>query len=361
MFGESESMDQGQVLAENYEPVIESEPIFFESASHTIARNEKDPCEDSVVCDPESGFFVVADGVGGEESGDVVSAFMTSTTKEQIKKARSQSKPLINREEREKMLREAVEKSLILLNREVSRDLSLQESGTTFSAFLLDAHEDGKIEASYLHVGDSRLYVYRSATQTLERIGRDDSFLQSFVDFGILSEETAKAIDQTEHKGRDVKDPVLASFDEFERAVLNKISVLSRSEEKILRQYLERIKQKYDALLKANSHVDSVAEVFFCQRNLVTNTIKPNESPEPQIGTVAVFEGDILLGITDGIGDVLTEERLKDKIVEGLRQGKTIEEIVQDIAKEAKTDTSERRKRGGDDIGIFGVRIKTKK
>jgi len=72
-----------------------------------------------------------------------------------------------------------------------------------------------------------------------------------------------------------------------------------------------------------------------------------------------VSEGDVLLGITDGIGDPLTEVQLQEKITSGLSQGKSIDEIVKGIALDAKNDTSERRKRGGDDVGIFGARINT--
>jgi len=131
--------------------------------------------EDALVCEPALGLFVVADGMGGHQAGEVASALAVDTIKSFL--ARSQETqdftwpygidPALSFQANRLMT------AIKLANRRVvkageSRD-DYAGLGTTVVAALV---ADGRI--SYAGVGDSRIYSY--ATGRLEQMTQDDSW-----------------------------------------------------------------------------------------------------------------------------------------------------------------------------------------
>lgn len=111
-----------------------------------------------VVADKQ--FFVLADGMGGHNAGEVAASEAVKSLNRSIRYAPSFS----SHEEVSQYLLQAIEKA----NQRVW-NLSLQEEafsgmGTTLSCFLI--HENRLI---YAHIGDSRIYRLRNGLQQLSR------------------------------------------------------------------------------------------------------------------------------------------------------------------------------------------------
>lgn len=124
-----------------------------------LRANNEDVFE--IIADKQ--FFILADGMGGHNAGEVASSEAVKSVCRAIRYASSFSSD----EEISQYLLQAIEKA----NQRVW-SLSLEEGafsgmGTTLSCFLL--HEDSLI---YAHMGDSRLYQYRSS---LLQISHDHS------------------------------------------------------------------------------------------------------------------------------------------------------------------------------------------
>ncbi|HEX5543253.1 MAG TPA: protein phosphatase 2C domain-containing protein [Micromonospora sp.] len=121
--------------------------------------------------------IAVADGIGGQPSGEVASAIVV--------RALSKLDPLPDQADPAAALSAAV----IAANEEIraatTADPESNGMGTTVTAALL--HGD---QLAVIHVGDSRGYLLRDGA--LYQLTRDDTFVQALVDKGVLSAEEAR-------------------------------------------------------------------------------------------------------------------------------------------------------------------------
>jgi protein phosphatase len=121
--------------------------------------------------------LVVADGIGGLPDGELASDIVVRTLTK-LEDAADDVDPVT-------ALREAIEQA----NREVrdtaATDRAHEGMGTTVTALLLSGDRLG-----LLHVGDSRGYRYRDGALT--QLTRDDTYVQSLVDQGVLTTEAAR-------------------------------------------------------------------------------------------------------------------------------------------------------------------------
>ena len=131
----------------------------------------------------ELNFFLLADGMGGHQAGEVASREAASHMLRLVRKAFKTT--------RKKSLSDAckaIKQAIILVNTLVYKLGRSQEElkgmGTTLCAVLL--HDDGAILA---HVGDSRIYRLRDGS--LEQMTKDHSLFRKLVDLGQLSEQFA--------------------------------------------------------------------------------------------------------------------------------------------------------------------------
>lgn len=120
--------------------------------------------------------LVVADGMGGAAAGDLASTVAVR----QVARADSRR----HGEEMLEVLAGAVSAANDELADLVSWDRSLEGMGTTFCGVMFDGDRLGLV-----HIGDSRGYLYRS--ERLERMTHDDSWVQSLVDDGRITEAEA--------------------------------------------------------------------------------------------------------------------------------------------------------------------------
>ena len=144
--------------------------------------------EDAVFVDPVNGLAILADGMGGYSTGEVASALTIDT----VSKALLDSLPDLLElplEESTRALHEditfAVERANAAIWGESKRESDDDTMGSTVvvAAFLQD-------QITVAHVGDSRLYRYRSGELT--QITRDHSWLQEQMDLGVITAENAK-------------------------------------------------------------------------------------------------------------------------------------------------------------------------
>ena len=163
--------------------------------------------QDTILCDVQSskegeiGIFAVADGVGGLESGEIASAVAIDT----LRKWWDDKK---KRPDYDRMLSQTLTKNIREINTEISNYLI--NMATTLSALLI-------LEDRYyiLHIGDSRIYRYRSRlSDELERLTPDHSTLVRATDrFGNFFQKDML----TDCLGRMSKEGYYSSSDELKQ------------------------------------------------------------------------------------------------------------------------------------------------
>lgn len=149
--------------------------------------------EDAYLVDAERGLFVVADGMGGHAAGEVASRITVESMQEFIavsEDVSDSSWPFGQAGNRipsaGSRLTAAVEKANEKVMRAVASRPELKGMGTTVVAVLIEPER-----ATFVHVGDSRAYLYRNGE--LRRLTDDHSWVQEQVNAGILSEDEAKS------------------------------------------------------------------------------------------------------------------------------------------------------------------------
>ena len=162
--------------------------------------------EDSYFVDEEIGLFVLADGVGGHDAGDLASGIGVAVFREwadELHKLPADSidssptgrletlKALVNQANRR-----VYEKSL-------TRSFSNGMGTTIIGGFIAPS------ELIYAHVGDSRLYILRDGV--LEQITTDHSLVQKLVDIGQLTAQEARV-----HRHRNIIDRAIGFEDSVE-------------------------------------------------------------------------------------------------------------------------------------------------
>lgn len=126
--------------------------------------------------------YVVADGMGGHDGGEVASSLAVETI---CRVARERSRTMPDRLDAiESMLDEAFQSANNTIKGEAERRGN--DMGTTLVAMLV--HDNR--QAFVANVGDSRAYLYRN--RRLHQVTVDHSFVQKMVERGRLSQEEAR-------------------------------------------------------------------------------------------------------------------------------------------------------------------------
>lgn len=138
--------------------------------------------EDFFACqkiDSDEYLFVVADGMGGHQAGDVASKLGTETFVQRYVELRSTNSPITD------ALRESISRANEEILEKATEDLKKRGMGTTFSAVVLK-----EMMAHIVHVGDSRIYITRD--NEIVRLTTDHTFVEKMVEEGRLTEEEAR-------------------------------------------------------------------------------------------------------------------------------------------------------------------------
>jgi len=149
----------------------------FESVSRTDVGLKRKINEDSVLAAPDRALWVVADGMGGHDAGEVASAMVADALR-----ALPQGDSLDSTVDAAIDALSNVNEALIELARTTQSERTI---GTTVVGLTIG---DGGYRCFW--AGDSRAYHVRDGQIT--RISRDHSLVQDLVDAGMLTQEQAE-------------------------------------------------------------------------------------------------------------------------------------------------------------------------
>ena len=141
--------------------------------------------EDFCAATPESGVFVVCDGMGGAAAGEVASRLAATTFLEQVNARLPTAEPC------EPLLQAAVEAANAAVRQQGRMEPGRSGMGTTLVALLLEeAAEDRDRSLWLVHVGDSRCYRLRAGE--LQAMTLDHSLVQEQITAGQITAEQAE-------------------------------------------------------------------------------------------------------------------------------------------------------------------------
>src|SRR5689334_19718204 len=162
----------------------------LQSAALTDPGRVRDHNEDCIESRPDIGLWVLADGMGGYNAGEVASGIAVKTIIELVTQAcktekRGEIESGTGYMRQTIVLRDAILRANKVINQTAQSQPQCEGMGTTLVASLF---YDNKV--SIAHVGDSRMYRLRG--NRFEQITMDHSLLQELVDRGFYSQEEAQ-------------------------------------------------------------------------------------------------------------------------------------------------------------------------
>ncbi len=143
--------------------------IEFGHGTHVGLR--RDHNEDTYCADVDIGLWLVADGMGGHEHGEVASALARDTVLHQVNQGETLARAI-----------ELADEEII---RHSQRRREALPMGTTVAAIRVQGEQ---FEAAW--VGDSRVYLWNGA---LTQISSDHSYVQELIDQGAINAEQARS------------------------------------------------------------------------------------------------------------------------------------------------------------------------
>jgi PPM family protein phosphatase len=159
--------------------------IEFGHLTHVGLRRELN--EDTYYGDSELGLWLVADGMGGHEYGEVASALARETIVREIRQGSSLSQAI-----------RVADEDIIRASRQRSDSLPM---GTTVVALRILGN---RFEVAW--VGDSRAYLWRD--QQLAQLSQDHSYVQELISQGAITVDQART-----HPHRNVVTQALGVTD----------------------------------------------------------------------------------------------------------------------------------------------------
>jgi protein phosphatase len=162
--------------------------VDIELAARTDTGQVRSHNEDFIAINPELGFVILADGMGGYSAGEVASSIATTVIQEMLEE-QMPSHFKEGHSNRNKHLHQLVVQAVDRANGsilEAARN-EPQFSGMGTTVVVGVFHQDKVI---FAHVGDSRAYRFREGA--LQQITRDHSLLQEQIDAGLITPEAAQ-------------------------------------------------------------------------------------------------------------------------------------------------------------------------
>ena len=143
--------------------------------------------EDAIGADPSCGLFVLADGLGGYNAGEVARVMAISSVLERL----TSSIDKFDEEDGAFTPDEAIYDTVTDINASI---YNAALNSTAFegmaTTLVIGWFLGGRLWVA--HTGDSRLYRYRDSM--LEQLTRDHSFSQELLDAGMVTEEEARSL-----------------------------------------------------------------------------------------------------------------------------------------------------------------------
>ncbi len=151
-------------------------------AMKTDIGRERAENQDFCLASPEKPhLFVLCDGMGGHQSGDIASRTAAESIKTYV---RMQNTMDLDGKKAEKILKNALSYANNVVYTRAKESAALAGMGTTADVCLFD------FDALYIsHVGDSRVYLLRAGVLT--KLTRDHSLVEELLESGMITEEEA--------------------------------------------------------------------------------------------------------------------------------------------------------------------------
>ncbi len=179
-------------------------------AAKTDIGRQRKRNEDAFDYDSNIGFFIVADGMGGLDAGDIASKIALSvfqTRFNQLVELESHGSQLA-------LLRSSVNE----VNDRIYEHANLYDTpsqmGTTLTAGIIS--ED---QLFYVHVGDTRIYLIRQGE--FQQLTTDHSLVQEMVEMGQISTEEARTHTRRNIISRAVGLELTVEVDQGQHQLLN--------------------------------------------------------------------------------------------------------------------------------------------
>jgi PPM family protein phosphatase len=154
--------------------------------------------QDSWMAKPDQAIYVVADGMGGHQGGEVASTMAVEIIGDEYRAAGSDA------------LVAALRRANDLIHDRGERDPGLRGMGTTaVVAAVVDGDEGDASQVVIANIGDSRAYLYRAGE--LEQLTDDHSMVADLVRQGRLSPEEAE-----NHPQRNIVTRVLGVYEDID-------------------------------------------------------------------------------------------------------------------------------------------------
>lgn len=155
-------------------------PGYIHLSAAVSDCGRRDSNQDSFLMEDDLGLYVVADGVGGHQAGDVASSMATKVLRDIVSHWRRDDQG--QHEQAWSVMHRAVESACATIHRAAKDEPKLAGMSTTLTAVLIDGER-----AVMGHVGDSRLYLMRGGR--LEQISTDHTLAAELYRGGVITRE----------------------------------------------------------------------------------------------------------------------------------------------------------------------------
>ena len=157
--------------------------------SKTDVGKKRSRNEDSVHADSERGLYIISDGMGGHQAGDVASAKAVEVARRVIAEETAVIRRVAEGREGPKALEDLVRKAVEAACREVHR-MALSKLEYRGMGGTLTLLQVAGSKAAMAHVGDTRLYLMRDGEA--HQLSTDHTMAAELIMAGVLTPETAR-------------------------------------------------------------------------------------------------------------------------------------------------------------------------
>ena len=147
-----------------------------------IGRNEKRKNEDYVWVDEQAGLYIVADGMGGQEAGEIASELASNTIGKLVSSQINEATRPLSSDEIQDIMINAIETANDIVSKAARAAYQKRKMGATIIVGLIQT------PMAYIsHAGDTRAYVIRGGT--IMQLTKDDSWSAELAAEGLLTKD----------------------------------------------------------------------------------------------------------------------------------------------------------------------------
>lgn len=243
--------------------------------------------EDAIRVDESKGIFLLADGMGGHQAGEVASDLAVNEAYAYLKDGVNLTK---DEKDVRKLLVEALLKAHDAIREKSKTDLNLRGMGTTLVELVI------KDDKAYIcHVGDSRVYLLRICDECKKKEPNievsEEKEEKGFLGWG-------KKKKPKKQKGKE------AAFEEGKEA----------DEETVIEGIKQITKDQTIGNYLVECNIMKREEVPPQKWHTLTQAVGVSENIVPELNHIELNTKDLLLLCSDGLTDMLTDEEIKEVI-----------------------------------------------